>query len=126
VVVPVCIYLLVGCVTPEPSLTRTLFLGACPRCGTTSIFKGLLSFKSNCPSCGLMLADRDVGDGAVFLVVMFIGFFITLMSVVVEFAYAPSLWVHGALWLPMTMILSVVGLRGTRALMLWVAARSEA
>jgi uncharacterized protein (DUF983 family) len=92
-----------------------MFKGICPRCKTSSMFKGLLSFHEACPTCSLPLAERDVGDGATFIVVILVGFLITLGSVIVEFSYSPPLWVHAVLWLPLTLLLSIAGLRVARA-----------
>jgi uncharacterized protein (DUF983 family) len=100
-------------------------IGACPRCQQSSIFQGLLGFKDSCTSCHLPLANRDIGDGAVFLVITFIGFLITLMSAVVELKYTPPLWVHAALWFPLTIVLSLAGLRFARAFTLLIIYRQE-
>jgi uncharacterized protein (DUF983 family) len=113
VFIRVCI--LVGCVITF----------SCPRCKQASIYQGLLSFHASCPACALPLATRDVGDGAIFLVMMVIGFAITLLATVVELAYTPPLWVHAALWLPLTCMSSIAGLRVARAFMIAVSYRQE-
>jgi uncharacterized protein (DUF983 family) len=89
------------------------------------MFSGMLAFKDQCPECKLILADRDVGDGAVFLVITFIGFLVTVSAVTVELVYEPPLWVHAFLWFPATMVLAILGLRVTRAFMLLMLHKEE-
>ena len=99
--------------------------GTCPSCNNASIFKGFLSFHEVCPKCGLSLAARDVGDGAIFIVIILVGFLITLGSVIVEFSFSPPLWVHAVLWLPLTFILSLAGLRFARSVAINLLYRQE-
>ncbi len=92
--------------------------GLCPRCGKGKLFAGLLTIVPNCPLCGLSLAKQDSGDGPVFFVLVIVGFLSVGLASFVEIAYAPPLWVHALLWIPFTLVASVVFMRFFKALLI--------
>lgn len=90
------------------------------------MFKSLLACKDACPHCGCELASRDIGDGAIFLSIVLVGALVTIMSIIVEFSYEPSLWVHAVIWPPTIMILSLLCLRwGRAAMMLFIITQEQ-
>lgn len=85
--------------------------GRCPRCGKGSLFDGYLTVASHCRVCGLNLAGHDAGDGPAVFGIFILGFLIVGIAGYVEYAFAPPLWVHAVLWLPLTLLGSIVLLR---------------
>jgi uncharacterized protein (DUF983 family) len=74
--------------------------GRCPRCGRGRLFEGLLTITPRCSVCGLGFAGHDAGDGPAVFGIFILGFGIAGLAAVVEYLYAPSLWVHVLLWTP--------------------------
>ena len=102
----------------EISPLKVGFSGACPRCGTPSIFKGPLDFVDTCESCGLDISKHDTGDGATFFVITIMGFIVTGLAAYVELAYEPPMWLHAVLWIPVILIGSIGMLRVFRGILL--------
>jgi uncharacterized protein (DUF983 family) len=95
----------------SPPAVSTGLRGRCPRCGRGYLFKGFLSLKPRCGVCGLDYAFADSGDGPAFFVMSLVGFIVVALAMWVEFAYEPPLWVHMALWAPLTIVLSLALVR---------------
>ena len=81
--------------------------GKCPRCGVGRLFVGYLKIADNCDSCGLGFQGHDTGDGPVVPVLMIAGGIIVGLALWLEFAYAPPVWVHMAIWLPFSTVLTL-------------------
>ena len=94
-----------------PPPVSTGLRGRCPRCGRGHLFRGFLSLQPHCEVCGLDYAFADSGDGPAFFVMSFVGFIVVALAMWVEFAYEPPLWVHMALWAPLTIVLSLALVR---------------
>jgi uncharacterized protein (DUF983 family) len=95
----------------SPPAVSTGLRGRCPRCGRGHLVKGFLSLKPRCGVCGLDYAFADSGDGPAFFVMSLVGFIVVALAMWVEFAYEPPLWVHMALWAPLTIVLSLALVR---------------
>lgn len=85
----------------------------CPRCGEGALFNGALSLEivERCAVCGLGLKFVDPGDGPAVFVIMLLGGVILGGALWVEFRLNPPLWVHVALWLPVTLVVAFGFLR---------------
>jgi len=90
-------------VRPTGAILKAGILGRCPRCGEGRLFQGYLKIVDRCDACGLGLAGHDVGDGPVVPAIMVLGGVIVGLALWVEVTFAPSLWVHAALWAPLTL-----------------------
>ncbi|MDD7911296.1 MULTISPECIES: DUF983 domain-containing protein [Pseudovibrio] len=90
----------------------------CPRCGEGQLFRGMLKLREACPVCGLSYASADSGDGPAVFVIMIIGFVVVGLVLLVELAYQPPIWVHMALWLPLTVGLALGLLRPLKGLLI--------
>lgn len=95
----------------------------CPRCGTGRLFKDWLGVVDECSDCGLVLKHHDAADGPTFFALVFVGFLIMALVGVVEYHYAPPLWVHAVLWIPATIVLSIGCLRAFKAVMILIEFR---
>lgn len=81
--------------------------GKCPRCGQGKLFSGYLKIVDECSVCGLKFHGHDVGDGPVVPILMLVGAVIVGLALWVEFAYEPPVWVHLAIWLPLSAALTL-------------------
>ena len=83
------------------------FRGRCPRCGEGHIFRTFLKVNHSCSACGLELHHHRADDFPPYLVVAFVGHLMLSLVIYVEVTFAPPYWVHLALWIPLTLGLSV-------------------
>ena len=90
----------------------------CPRCGKGRLFAGFLALRPRCESCGLDYSFADAGDGPAVFVMFIAGFIVVGLALVVEIKYAPSLWVHAALWLPLILLVTLAPLRLIKGLLI--------
>lgn len=93
--------------------------GVCPRCGEGKIFHHILDIVEACPMCGLDLKTLDIGDGPAFLVIMFLGAFVTILAVITELVFMPPFWVHAVLWIPFIFITAIGGLRVFKGMLVY-------
>lgn len=90
----------------------------CPSCGKGRLYKGFLSVGDQCNNCGLDYAEADTGDGPAVFIILIVGFLVVTGALIVEIMYQPPYWVHAVLWLPATIILSLLLLRPFKALLI--------
>ncbi|MEZ5924478.1 MAG: DUF983 domain-containing protein [Hyphomicrobiaceae bacterium] len=94
-------------------------LGAkCPRCGQGKLFDGYLKIRPGCDVCKLDYAFANAGDGPAIFVMLLVGFVIVGGALTVEVLYRPPMWVHVALWVPLTLGLALAVLRPLKAFMI--------
>ncbi len=94
---------------PNPIIAG--FACRCPRCGKGKMFAGFINLKPSCEACRLDYSFADAGDGPAVFVIMIAGFIVVGTALVVEFRYAPPLWVHLMLWLPLVLLTTLAPLR---------------
>lgn len=85
--------------------------GRCPRCGEGRLFSSFLTVGKRCTNCGLDYSFADAGDGPAVFVILIIGFVVVGLALWMEVNFAPPLWLHFILWVPLALILSLVALR---------------
>jgi uncharacterized protein (DUF983 family) len=90
----------------------------CPRCGQGKLFQGFLNLRPNCGACGLDYAFADAGDGPAVFIILLAGFVVVGCALVTELRYAPPLWVHAVLWLPLILATTLLPLRSMKGLMI--------
>jgi len=90
----------------------------CPRCGEGRLFVGLLTVPPACRHCGLDYAQVDSGDGPAVFVILVLGFLIVGLALWVEIKFAPPIWVHMVLWLPLILVGSIALLRPFKAVLI--------
>ncbi|MEQ1715565.1 MAG: DUF983 domain-containing protein [Hyphomicrobium sp.] len=84
------------------------FAGRCPACGKGSIFGAYLKVRHACETCGTELHHHRADDAPPYFTMLIVGHIVVGGVLSVERMYAPSLWVHMALWVPLTLGLSLV------------------
>ncbi|MCP3732320.1 DUF983 domain-containing protein [Sphingomonas sp. MG17] len=110
----------------EPHIIDSAFKGACPRCGAPSLFAGWIKFAERCRGCGLDYAAFNVGDGPAAFLTLIVGTIITVLSIWVELAFSPPVWLHLLLWIPLTILLVVFSLRWAKGALLALEYRNAA
>ncbi len=83
----------------------------CPSCGKGSAFNGYLEITPNCKVCGEVLEGHQADDFPPYLTIFIVGHIIVALMLVVERSTDWSTGVHLAIWIPLTIILSLVLLR---------------
>ena len=104
-----------------PSLASTLaagIRGRCPACGRGRMFSGYLTLAPRCDVCGLDFSFADAGDGPAVFVILVTGFIVVGAALYVEMVYAPSYWLHAALWGPLAVLLPLLLLRSFKGVLI--------
>lgn len=86
---------------------RRGFRGRCPACGEGRLFRSFLKVNETCAECGEELHHHRADDFPAYLVIVIVGHIVVPLVLAVETHLAPSYWVHLALWLPLTLGLSL-------------------
>ncbi len=99
---------------PLPSLPVALGRGLlcrCPGCGQTKLFNGYLRVVPECANCGAPVGLARADDAPPYFTIAIVGHIVIGGMLFLEKAYSPPLWVHAAIWLPLTLVMSLVLLR---------------
>ena len=105
----------------QATLTETILRGLackCPRCGNGKLYAGFLTLAAKCDACGLDYAFIDSGDGPAVFIIMIAGAIVVGSALIVEIKYQPPFWVHAALWLPLTLAVTLWPLRAAKSLLI--------
>ena len=110
---------------PMPSFGTAVwrgFKGQCPGCGKGKVFRGFLKVVEACDSCGAPLGLARADDAPPYFTILIVGHIIVPLMFAVERAHTPPLWIMSAMFVPLTLILSIGLLRpikgGTVGMML--------
>src|SRR4029078_3716170 len=82
-------------------------LGRCPCCGKGRMFGAFLKVKDHCEGCGEELHHHRGDEFLDYVVTLIVGPLLVPAVLSVETNFAPPYWVHLALWLPPTLILTL-------------------
>jgi len=85
------------------------FLGKCPHCGEGRLFGKWLKVVDRCESCGEEFHHHRSDDLPAYLVIVVVGHVVVGAFMGAEQMFNLSLWLHMAIWTPVT-ILSAVAL----------------
>lgn len=80
----------------------------CPRCGEGKLFTGYLKLAAACSNCGLSYAFADSGDGPAVFVIFLVAPIVIILALIVGALWPIAPWMHLVLWIPMTIILSLL------------------
>ncbi|MBL6953590.1 MAG: DUF983 domain-containing protein [Alphaproteobacteria bacterium] len=80
----------------------------CPACGQGSVYGRFLKVRDDCASCGLGLHHHRADDAPPYFTMLILGHILVPLVLMLERAAMPPLWVHMSLWLPLTVILSLL------------------
>ena len=90
------------------------------------MFTRVIVFAPRCVVCGLDFRAFNVGDGAASFLILIVGAIVTGLAMWLELARSPPWYVHVALWVPLTVLLSLAFMRLAKALLLALEYRHEA
>lgn len=94
----------------ETTMAQALKRGArckCPSCGEGQLFRAYLKVAENCSACGQELHHHRADDMPAYIVMSIVGHIVIGGLLWAEVNYAPPYWVHAALWLPLTVGLTL-------------------
>ncbi len=99
---------------PLPPLLTALRRGLggwCPVCGKSHIFNGYLRVVKACENCAAPLGEVRSDDVPPYFTIVIVGHIIIPGMLILEQAETPPIWVHVAIWVPLTLALTLLLLR---------------
>lgn len=97
-----------------PSFWGALSRGAanrCPSCGQGRLFRGYLRVAERCDACDAPVGSIRADDAPPYFTIFIVGHLVIPLMLLAERSTALSLWAMAALFLPLTLVLSLVLLR---------------
>lgn len=79
----------------------------CPNCGEGKLFRAYLKTNDACPVCGQDFHHHRADDFPAYLVIVIVGHIIVPLVLAVEQHFSPPYLVHLAVWLPLTLGMSL-------------------
>lgn len=101
-------------------------LGQCPNCEKRTLFDGVVRFADRCRACQLDFSRFNVGDGPAAFLTLIIGALMVGLAMWLEIAVQPPFIVHVILWVPLTILAILGGLRFSKAALLRAEYRQRA
>ena len=98
----------------RPSVATAMWrglCGKCPACGEAKLFSGYLKVVGSCPSCDAPVGLARADDAPPYFTILVVGHIIVPLMLWLERAYAPPLLVQTAIWVPLTLAMSLALLR---------------
>lgn len=106
------------------TLIQQAFHPRCPQCGEGKLLLGILGFQDSCTHCALSFKFQDSGDGPTFFAIMIVGILVMSGAGIVEYHYAPPMWLHAVIWIPLTVLLCIAVLRAFKAGLIFLEFRT--
>jgi uncharacterized protein (DUF983 family) len=83
------------------------FRGRCPRCGEGKLFRAFLKVDNHCSVCDLDFTPHRADDLPAYLVIIIVGHIVVPTALWIETDYSPPVWLQLAIYLPLTLVLSL-------------------
>jgi len=80
----------------------------CPACGRGRLFRAFLKVADRCPHCAEELSHHRADDAPAYFTMVIVGHVIVGGVLVLERTLAPDFWLHAVLWLPLTVVSSLL------------------
>ena len=112
----------------NPSLKTALWRGIkcrCPRCGVGRIFSRFTTVNDTCSHCGLDFSHHRADDAPPYIVIVIVGHIIAPLALYLERHYEPSLLTHFMMWVPLTIVLSLLLLPPAKGLVIAIQWANE-
>ncbi len=87
---------------------RRGFARRCPACGQGDLFHGLLRVAPSCARCGLATGEFRSDDAPPYFTILIVGHLVVPAVLLIEKFFAPALWLQAALWIPLTLALTML------------------
>ncbi|WP_315922081.1 DUF983 domain-containing protein [Mesorhizobium sp. SP-1A] len=101
-------------VRPKRKLSEAMkrgLLGRCPHCGEGKLFRSYLRPVANCSACNEDYTPQRADDLPAYLTVVIVGHIVVALFMAVENVGGLSLWAHLAIWVPITILMSLAMLQ---------------
>lgn len=95
----------------ERNLGQALLHGLrcrCPNCGEGKLFRGFVKSVDACEACGQEIHHHRADDLPPYLTIFIVGHLVVALFMAVEQISDLSMWAHLAIWVPVTILLSLV------------------
>jgi uncharacterized protein (DUF983 family) len=96
------------------------FRQRCPSCGDGALFGGYVRPHEQCSTCGLDLAAYRSDDAPAYFTIVIVGHVIVPAMLILEKTAHPAAWVHMAMWLPLTLLMTLALLPRVKGALLGV------
>jgi uncharacterized protein (DUF983 family) len=83
------------------------FRKTCPNCGQGKLFASYLGVEPTCLHCAEALHHQKADDAPPYFTIFIVGHVVIPMMLLVEKVWRPELWIHFAVWLPLTLGLTL-------------------
>ena len=87
---------------------RRGFARRCPACGVGRLFHHYLTVDAACGHCGEALHHQRADDAPPYFTIVLVGHLIVPAALMLEQYSHPPTWVHYALWLPLTLAMTLL------------------
>ena len=84
------------------------FRGRCPRCGEGKLFRAFLKVDDHCSVCELDFTPHRADDLPAYLVIVIVGHIVVPTILWIETDFSPSVPLQLAIYLPFTLVLSLL------------------
>lgn len=94
----------------ERSLASAMLRGGghrCPSCGSGNLFRGYLKVADACGHCSEPLHHHRADDAPPYFTIFIVGHIIVGGVLATEKAFHPEPWIQAAIWLPLTVVMSL-------------------
>lgn len=101
-------------VTAARSVWQAMWNGLnarCPSCGDGALYDGFIKVRDACPACGEALHHHRADDAPPYIVMMIVGHVVVAVMLMYEIMMTPALWLHAAIFLPLTVAMSLALMR---------------
>jgi uncharacterized protein (DUF983 family) len=99
---------------PVPSLLTAIgrgLMGRCPVCAKGRLFDGFLRVVPECEHCHAPLGLARADDAPPYFTILIVGHIVIPLMLITQKLYDPSTWLLTAVFVPLTLVLSVGLLR---------------
>jgi uncharacterized protein (DUF983 family) len=83
------------------------FRGRCPQCGEGKLFRAFLKTADSCSHCNQDFTGHRADDLPAYLVIVIVGHIVVPLALSIETNYAPPVLLQLAIYLPITLLLSL-------------------
>lgn len=82
-------------------------MGVCPNCGNGLLYRRYLKPVEHCAACGEAYAHLRADDAAPWLTILVVGHIVVPLLLLVHQSFEPPMWLELAVWLPLTLALTL-------------------
>jgi len=80
----------------------------CPACGRGPLFSSYIKVADRCPVCGEELHHHRADDAPPYFTIFIVAHIVVPLVLIVERIWQPSLFIHMAIWIPVTLALTLL------------------